>query len=83
MDETLVRLRSLLSEPSPAALPTVVLHQGAPALGRPMAMGTRVICLQDAGMSLATLTQTASAVGLLIQGIRKIGDHVFVEHVAL
>lgn len=83
MNEPQVRLRPLFCDPSQDAVATVMLKQGTAVMEQPTTGGARVICLQDAGMSLAALLQAASAVGWLIQGVRKIGDHVFIEHVAL
>lgn len=75
--------RSSFDPSAPALVPAMVFDLEGAALDQPAAFGTRVITQHQAGTPLADIMQAKVASGWWVQGVRKIGDRLFVERVAL
>jgi hypothetical protein len=64
------------------SVPAVILDRSDSAMANLAADGTRVFCLPASERDFSTLTARSMAEGWHIQGIRRIGDRLFVEHIA-
>ena len=69
--------------PLRATVPAVILDQDGDVMASHAADGTRVFSLPASDRSISTLVARSASDGWHVQGIRKIGDRLFVEHIAL
>lgn len=63
--------------------PAMILDPGDAVMARPPLDGTRCIRSPAQERGFTTLLAPSVATGWHMQGIRKIGDRLFVEHIAL